>query len=170
MSPSSPPAQVSDTDPTAAGGSNSGTSPPNKAVNFAKLAMQRAYAPTPTAPAGMPSTNSAATLPSIASSAPSSTHSIESAPEVGIDKPSSESTLKTTHSVVMNAPGSMPAPILPATARAHLSLAEFMRHDRHPRRQRKNFVMLQRIQETYVPAAKLAPVKQVRKDGGYTGD
>ncbi|KAJ3364509.1 hypothetical protein GGF32_001609 [Allomyces javanicus] len=163
MSPSSPPAQIGDSDPASAGGTT-GTSPPNKAVNFAKLAMQRAYAPTPTVSTGMPSTNSAATLPSIASSAPSSTHSIESAPEVGVDKPSSELTLKTTHSVVMNAPGSLPAPILPATVRAHLSLSEFMRHDRHPRRQRKHFVMLQRIQETYVPAAKLAPVKQVRKE------
>ncbi|KNE68844.1 hypothetical protein AMAG_13483 [Allomyces macrogynus ATCC 38327] len=164
MSPSSPPAQVGDTDPASPGGTNSGTSPPTKAVNFAKLAMQRAYAPAPAASTGLPSTNSAATLPSIASSAPSSTHSIESAPEVGADKPSAESTLKTTHSVVMNAPGSLPAPILPATVRAHLSLAEFMQHDRHPRRQRKHFVMLQRIQEKYVPTAKLAPVKQVRKE------
>ncbi|KAI9224940.1 hypothetical protein BC828DRAFT_401840 [Blastocladiella britannica] len=133
---------------------------------------------------GGPGSNSgsASSLPSAASmSPPASMHSIESAPDTpGI--PLAVVTLPRMGqgfgagpaspggSAVPASPFSPPSALNPAAA---TTLREFMRDDRFPRRQRKYFVHLQKMEESYSSLGKLAPAKPKKEkkssDSGSSG-
>ncbi|KAI9178683.1 hypothetical protein H9P43_005345 [Blastocladiella emersonii ATCC 22665] len=116
--------------------------------------------------------SSAGSLPSVGSSSPASVHSIESAPEISSGSSPLVPPALTLSGVFGTGGGGPPSPFSPPPtlppsalggASGTMSLAEFMRDDRFPRRQRKYFLALQRLEETYSPDAKLQPIK-VKKD------
>ncbi|KAJ3359296.1 hypothetical protein GGF32_009505 [Allomyces javanicus] len=57
-----------------------------------------------------------------------------------------------------------PPAVMPDTGA--ISLAEFRREDRAPRRMRRTLVALQKLQEAYTPGARLAPVKPRKEKKG----